>query len=82
MGAKHPGCGARRGNRAVKPCIKNSRQLKIPNVCGVDVRCAYVGGEFGTVSGAFYAAPEPLTRFYMVGGVDVLWGQAQSTPRR
>ena len=41
------------------------------------MRCAYVCGECGTVSVAFYAAPEPLTRFYMVGGVDVL---LQSTP--
>ena len=69
-------------SQAVKPCIKKRRRPKVQNVCGVGVRYAYVCDECGTVSVAFYAAPEPLTRFFEVGGVNVLWGQAQSTPRR
>ena len=63
----HRAPGVRGGawrSQAVKPCIKKRRRPKVQNVCGVGVRYAYVCDECGTVSVAFYAAPEPLTRFF------------------
>ena len=75
------GAGRGAGTAPSSPALKPP-PTQNTNVCGVGARYAYVCGEFGTVSWAFHAAPEPLTRFSEVGGVNVLWGQAQSTPRR
>ena len=81
-GATRQGCGAGLGEPSREALHQNRRQPKIQMfaalVCGMRMFVASAV-RFRV---RFTPPPNPSRVFSEVGGVDVLWGQAQSTPRR